>query len=166
MIAAPGELVRPFAEQLLSDYDKEFNASHLTWKDFAGQARKLLAMILPAHEAMVRAEVGAEMDALQSTPPTIIYGGGCVECDEAFEPGEAVTWRWRYAPAGPIHDECRREGDKPPLTEAEIRADERATVAEEARQLSATMKATGADAAALGYFANKLDEDLAARGGA
>lgn len=31
----------------------------------------------------------------------------CVECGEAFDPGDRVTWRLRYAPQGLIHEECK-----------------------------------------------------------
>jgi hypothetical protein len=43
----PDEMVKPLAEMLLDDYDQEFNAQHLRWQDFAGQARKILAVVLP-----------------------------------------------------------------------------------------------------------------------
>lgn len=39
--------------------------------------------------------------------PVIAFGDPCVECSESFEPGDAVTWRVRYAPQGLIHQECR-----------------------------------------------------------
>ena len=44
---APAELVKPLAEMLLDDYDSEFDASHLSWKDFVGQASKILTAMLP-----------------------------------------------------------------------------------------------------------------------
>ena len=43
----PADLVKPLAEMLLADYDSEFDASHLSWQDFAGQARKILTAVLP-----------------------------------------------------------------------------------------------------------------------
>lgn len=59
----PEELIRPLAEQLRVDYDMEFDASHLSWQDFASQARRLLAAIMPIHEDYVRVKAAAELMA-------------------------------------------------------------------------------------------------------
>lgn len=40
--AIPEAAVQAAAEVLYRDYDSEFDASHLSWQDFAGQARKVL----------------------------------------------------------------------------------------------------------------------------
>lgn len=100
---------------------------------YGWQQRRILAVVLPAHEALVREQVAAERDARKANPPLVVFGAPCVECGETFEEGDRVTWRWNYQPYGLIHDECRRDGDKPALTEAEIRADERRRIAEELR---------------------------------
>lgn len=39
--------VQAVAEQMLARYDKEFDASHLTWRDFADDARADLTVALP-----------------------------------------------------------------------------------------------------------------------
>lgn len=67
----------------------------------------------------------------EDAPPVVGYSVVCVECNEQFEPGDPVTWRWRHARPGLIHAGCRREGDNTTLTEPQIRADERTKVAEE-----------------------------------
>lgn len=38
----PEAAVQAAAEVLYRDYESEYNASHLTWRDFAGQARQVL----------------------------------------------------------------------------------------------------------------------------
>lgn len=59
----PAELVQPVAEQMLRRYDSEYGADHLTWRDFADDARSDLAAVLPEHERQVRAKVAAEIEA-------------------------------------------------------------------------------------------------------
>lgn len=57
----PDEAVKAVAEQLLSDYDAEFDAGHLSRKDFTGQARKLIEVASPH----IREQVAAELEALR-----------------------------------------------------------------------------------------------------
>lgn len=57
---APEDAVKAVAEALLRAYDSEFCASHLSWKDFTGQARELIAAAMPA----IRASVADEIDQL------------------------------------------------------------------------------------------------------
>lgn len=57
----PDEVVKPVAVALYRAYDSEFNADHLSWRDFAGQARELIDVASPHIERQVRAEVAAEL---------------------------------------------------------------------------------------------------------
>ncbi|GAA4225999.1 hypothetical protein GCM10022254_09450 [Actinomadura meridiana] len=50
---------------------------------------------------------GAIIPAVQATLPAAPWTGVCVECNESIEDGDLITWRLRYAPQGPIHEECR-----------------------------------------------------------
>lgn len=43
----PEEVVQAVAEKLYRDYDSEFGADHLSWRDFEGQARELLGVAAP-----------------------------------------------------------------------------------------------------------------------
>lgn len=49
----------------------------------------------------------AIIPAVQATLPAAPWTGVCVECGELIENGDLITWRLRYAPQGPIHEECR-----------------------------------------------------------
>lgn len=49
--------------------------------------------------------------AVDDAPGGAIWTGACVECGEAIESGDAITWRLRWSPQGPIHEECRRPDD-------------------------------------------------------
>jgi len=49
----------------------------------------------------------AIIPAIQATLPTTPWTGTCVECFEPIKDGEQITWRLRWAPQGPIHEECR-----------------------------------------------------------
>lgn len=42
--------VQAAAEVLLRDYQSEYDADHLTWRDFAGLARKVLEAAVAAKE--------------------------------------------------------------------------------------------------------------------
>ena len=61
----------------------------------------------PEHERQVRAKVAEEIDRLKDAPPAVPYESLCVECGEDFQRNDRVTWRWRFAPQGLIHEECR-----------------------------------------------------------
>lgn len=56
----PDNAVRAVAGQLLRDYDTEFNASHLHWRDFAPQARKLISVAVPHVYRALDTQVAAE----------------------------------------------------------------------------------------------------------
>lgn len=160
---SPDDLARLFHEtyeRLAPDHGYETRtASAVAWEDVPANNKSLmtavagevLAAVVPAIRADERAEVASELDALQSDPPTIAYGAACVECNEDFEAGERVTWRWRYAPAGLIHDACRWDGDNAVLTEAQIRADLRAKVAAMLRDHAAGHRRTAERRGAMQY---------------
>ncbi|MUN41462.1 hypothetical protein [Actinomadura litoris] len=57
----PEEAVTAVAELLLRDYDAEFNADHLRWQDFAGQARRVIEAGAPHIKRKTRGQVMTEL---------------------------------------------------------------------------------------------------------
>jgi hypothetical protein len=58
----PEEVVQAVAEKLYRDYDSEFGADHLSWRDFEGQARELLSVAAPLIAEQARVEERAVRD--------------------------------------------------------------------------------------------------------
>jgi ribosomal protein S17E len=50
-------VVRRVAEELLTQYDQEFDASHLTWQDFEPEAQRLVDVMVEA-QALALASAG------------------------------------------------------------------------------------------------------------
>jgi hypothetical protein len=67
--AVPDEAVRAVAEALLRAYDAEFNADHLSWRDFRGQARELILAASPHIERQVLNQAADDWQAAQFPPP-------------------------------------------------------------------------------------------------
>lgn len=65
----PEELIRPAAEVLERHYDQEYDAPHLSWKDFTGEAKEILAAVQDRHERIIRAKVAEEIFALERRAP-------------------------------------------------------------------------------------------------
>lgn len=64
--------VRWLAERLLAEYDREFDASHMSWKDFAGQARE-------------------HLDAISQR-----WAGRLLPADTRTEVEDEIEWRSRF----------------------------------------------------------------------
>ena len=91
----------------MGEHEQPRTAPHTTWSELNDAIERVM---------IVR---GSLLDRLKTTveewieqdptwnQPVITFGDPCVECNEPFEPGDAVTWRVRYAPQGLIHRECR-----------------------------------------------------------
>jgi hypothetical protein len=62
-------------------------------------ADRVLAEISPVLERYRR--------AVEEAPGGAIWTGACAECGTPIQPGDAITWRLRWSPQGPIHEECR-----------------------------------------------------------
>lgn len=65
-----------------------------------------------ANAKAVMAEVVAPVlerfrKAVEDAPAVVAWTGACVECGEPFERRDSITWRLRWSPQGPIHEECR-----------------------------------------------------------
>jgi hypothetical protein len=45
--------------------------------------------------------------AVEEAPGGAIWTGACIECGAPIELSDAITWRLRWSPQGPIHEECR-----------------------------------------------------------
>lgn len=71
----PAELIRPVAEVLYRQYRRSspLTDSHVRWSDFRAPARKILAAIVPAHEAMVREGLAREYEAMLLQYPESIF---------------------------------------------------------------------------------------------
>lgn len=48
----PGEAVQRAAEVMLRQYESQYDAAHLTWRDFADSAREILDAALPVAEVV------------------------------------------------------------------------------------------------------------------
>jgi hypothetical protein len=84
-------------EGLRKQIDNEI-AFHLGYRS-SRATDAVMAVIAPAIER--------HRKAVEDAPAVTIWDGGCVECDESFKPGDRMTWRLRWSPQGPIHEECR-----------------------------------------------------------
>lgn len=100
--------------------DELVNDAVDAWHD-AGDV--LLDDRLRAVIAVVRQKIGARLDELKDHPALIMYGQPCVECGEAMESFDRVTWRWRELPQGLVHEYCSDQPDEDvgPPERAEIR---------------------------------------------
>jgi len=58
----------------------------------------------------IAAEWGADIAdrvLAEVSPAVAVWAGGCVECGDPIGYGSRITWRLRWAPQGPVHQECR-----------------------------------------------------------
>lgn len=69
------EAVRAVAEQLLRDYDSEHDASHLHWRDFGPQARRLVEIAAPHIERYIRRQALQDLDAGRVTDEDLAAAG-------------------------------------------------------------------------------------------
>lgn len=84
----PGEAVHAVAETLYRHYDSEYGASHLTWMDFADEARELIQAAAPHLRKAVLAELlgtPEEIAAREAHPRT---PDDTVRLCEMARPGE------------------------------------------------------------------------------
>lgn len=59
-----------------------------------------------AADAM-RPELERLRKAVEDAPKVVEWIGLCVECGEQIDDGDRITWRLRWSPQGPVHEECR-----------------------------------------------------------
>lgn len=65
----------------------------------AGAVAAALYVFIPVLERLRK--------AVQDAPAVAAWTGTCVECGTTIEDGDRITWRLRWSPQGPIHEECR-----------------------------------------------------------
>jgi hypothetical protein len=58
----PDVAVRAAAKVLFRQYESEYSAGHLTWRDFTVPAREILGAAMPAIDAGIRSHLAAEID--------------------------------------------------------------------------------------------------------
>ncbi|MEV0382366.1 hypothetical protein [Nonomuraea sp. NPDC050643] len=134
----PEEAVQAAAEVLYREYDSEFGADHLSWRDFTSTARAALVAAAPVIAAQARAEalrdvIAGEVTLDEQAAAQGVTGPQRIEdlhTDLDFTPEEVEGF------FAAIKDE-------PFLPEEGIRADERRKVAEE--QHTAGMVVVSAD---------------------
>lgn len=59
----PPEVIQRAAEVRYRQYDSEFNASHLSWQDFAGEAREILDAVAEQLGQVCASKILAHMEA-------------------------------------------------------------------------------------------------------
>jgi hypothetical protein len=65
----PDEAVQRAAGVMLSQYGSQYNASHLTWRDFADDARAVLEAAVPALAEHVAAKITAHAERQHPRDP-------------------------------------------------------------------------------------------------
>lgn len=56
---------------------------------------------------IVQPEMERFRKAVEDAPAVATWTGSCVECGDPIKAGDRITWRLRWSPQGPIHEECR-----------------------------------------------------------
>lgn len=69
MPSVPDDAVQPAAEVMLRQYESQYNADHLTWRDFAGDARAVLEAAAPAMAEAVAGKITAHMESFGPRKP-------------------------------------------------------------------------------------------------
>jgi hypothetical protein len=98
----PAPAIQAAAEVLFRQYESEYSASHLTWRDFADQAREVLEAAMPAIERASRRKVAREILALDAA-------------DKAIERSPATN----KGPFGDVRSSVRRLARGEPLPRPE-----------------------------------------------
>jgi hypothetical protein len=67
----PDTAIQHAAEVMLRQYESQYSAEHLTWRDFAGDARAILDAVAPDLGEHAASKIFAHMEAHGANPATV-----------------------------------------------------------------------------------------------